>query len=169
MWQKPNIVIPTSSFPSSREPSPTLEKQHQLSPISRFHHSPSVSPRSPPSPITKDRLEEFESSRKFQIIPQSIRPSLGTSSLCACCPPHPHSRITQLCKLCEPGPREGEAAPFGSPRETSQYCSRHIYGNERSRIFSMNSSISSRPRPQFSSLYGEKKNVLKSKIFLCNL
>ncbi|XP_066917032.1 homeobox protein Hox-B2a-like [Clytia hemisphaerica] len=135
-----------SSSPSLREPSPISEhgNQYQLSPISRYNQSPS--PRSPPSPTGHQ-----DYSRSSQNI--SSTSLHHGSALCGCCPPQPHSRLC-MCSSCESGPREGEAAPFGSPREATHHTTRYLYGgSERGRIFSLASPINSRARPQFPALY----------------
>lgn len=161
---------------SSREPSPVSDKSptpSQLSPagsVSRYTHSPGTSPRSPPTPLSMERLHDYDvATMTRQRIPitslYSVR--VSSSSSCGCCPPN---HLTQMCKTCEPGPREGEAAPNSQKlyEYSSRDSSKSYYGTDRGgRIFSMTSPISSsRPRPQFSPMYGKEFSI--NLVFLIN-
>ena len=142
---------------TSRESSPLSDRSPRYghSPGgTRYVHSPGSSPRTPPSP-PPHTLERHLGLGRSHHTPTSMCGMRGPT-MCTCC--HPNAQPQQpICTLCEPGPREGEAAPshklYQFSRE-SQPCSRHIYGSDRPRMYPMGTSLPSH-RIQFSPNYGK--------------
>ena len=137
-----------------------------------------------PSLLSRVSLQPHRINNSISSLERLHTSSSPNTSSCRCCPPgefnhhhHHHRHLSSPfsstsrampCTMCdEPpssGPMEAEAAPFGSPRGDnggSLNCSRHsIYRTERvgggsSRLYSIPSPISSRPRPQFPALYSK--------------
>lgn len=178
--QRETAAIITSMRVSSPLSDRSSSTPSQLSPtdnsVSRYSaRSPGASPRTPPIlPLTIECLHEFNASMSRQRLATSLyNIRTSPSSLCGCCP---QNSLSPVCSMREHGPREGEAAP--SSQKLYQYSTREDsfvsprsntapFGNNRNeRIFSMVSPISSRPRPQFSPIYGKLPNIISVEMWI---
>ncbi|XP_057313775.1 homeobox protein Hox-C5-like [Hydractinia symbiolongicarpus] len=152
MRQPPSTLESGQSSPAS-----DYSPHYRHSPLGAtrvYSHSPGSSPRSPTTPPHIERhhnLERHHTMERSNHTPSSMC-SMRGPTMCTCCQPHTPQPI---CTICEPGPREGEAAPsqkiypFG---RDSQHCSRHIYGNERQRMYPLGSPLTGQ-RMQFNPNY----------------
>ena len=153
MHEKQKLII--RQPPRESSPISDCSPRYGHSPAgTRYIHSPGSSPRTPPTP--PHTLERHHNMVRSHHMPTSMC-SMRGPTMCTCC--HPNSLPQQpICTLCEPGPREGEAAPphkmYPFSRD-SQTCARHVYSGERPRIYPIGSPLPGQ-RIQFSPNYGKE-------------
>nr|AAG09805.1 GSX transcription factor [Podocoryna carnea] len=156
--EKQKLILrqPSTTLPSGQSsPASDCSPHYRHSPLGStrmYSHSPGSSPRSPTTPPHVERhhsIDRHHGMDRSHHIPTSMCGMRGPT-MCTCCQPH-----APICTICEPGPREGEAAPsqkmYPFSRD-SQHCSRHIYGNDRPRMYPLGSPLHGQ-RVQFPTNY----------------